>query len=208
EAGDRPPKKPAARAFPPRREGTSSGRAARSSEACPEAREEAPRATRHKQLRRRRPRGAAAGETSPSDERLRWSDEKTRFCRRSLEFDPSGRARLAQSPVVGWTASGARRGPRPCARGACGQSRAARRVCARAGGSAPEEVRRPRAPTDIGLTARRAKPLQEKGSRCSGGPLGYAVWDPRHGAAPARARPPPPGGWRRRPRGGGAREGV
>ncbi|CAK0804507.1 unnamed protein product, partial [Prorocentrum cordatum] len=72
EAGDRPPKKPAARAFPPRREGTSSGRAARSSEACPEAREEAPRATRHKQLRRRRPRGAAAGETSPSDERLRW----------------------------------------------------------------------------------------------------------------------------------------
>ncbi|CAK0804502.1 unnamed protein product, partial [Prorocentrum cordatum] len=69
EAGDRPPKKPAARAFPPRREGTSSGRAARSSEACPEAREEAPRATRHKQLRRRRPRGAAAGETSPSDER-------------------------------------------------------------------------------------------------------------------------------------------
>ncbi|CAK0804512.1 unnamed protein product, partial [Prorocentrum cordatum] len=94
EAGDRPPKKPAARAFPPRREGTSSGRAARSSEACPEAREEAPRATRHKQLRRRRPRGAAAGETSPSDERLRWSDEKTRFCRRSLEFDPSGRARL------------------------------------------------------------------------------------------------------------------
>ncbi|CAK0804513.1 unnamed protein product, partial [Prorocentrum cordatum] len=77
EAGDRPPKKPAARAFPPRREGTSSGRAARSSEACPEAREEAPRATRHKQLRRRRPRGAAAGETSPSDERLRWSDENS-----------------------------------------------------------------------------------------------------------------------------------
>ncbi|CAK0804508.1 unnamed protein product, partial [Prorocentrum cordatum] len=177
EAGDRPPKKPAARAFPPRREGTSSGRAARSSEACPEAREEAPRATRHKQLRRRRPRGAAAGETSPSDERLRWSDEKTRvseargrgdltprltqatgaarcsgdegarapahagslcanaraidpeFCRRSLEFDPSGRARLAQSPVVGWTASGPAGSPEPHAGSAPERAGARPRRC-------------------------------------------------------------------------------